>query len=82
MLQRARQFAVGQSYYTRSGAVVRITYINSDSIWRFIVAVIERRVDGEPVDQEHPCKITLCPDGRYFPRDEEHALDLMGQVQW
>lgn len=82
MLQQTRQFQIGQSYYTRSGAVVKISYINPDPIWRFIVATVERRVDGEPVVQDKPCKISLCPDGHYFPRDEEHPLDLMGEVRW
>lgn len=70
---------VGRRFVTRSGAVVRITFINPDKIWRFIVCVIERRLDGSECEQ--PCKISLCPDGKYFPRDEDHPLDLMREVQ-
>lgn len=75
------KFATGQRYMTRSGAVVRVTYVHPFDPWRYIVCVIERRVDGSPCDVESPCKISLCPDGRYFPRDEDHELDLVAEVQ-
>ena len=74
------KFAVGKRFMTRSGAAVRISYIHPMDPWRYIVCVIERRFDGTPTDPERPCKISLCPDGKYFPRDEDHALDLVSEV--
>jgi lipocalin len=76
----AVKIAKGHRYMTRSGAVVRVSYVHPFDPWRYIVCVIERRADGSECDPERPCKISLCPDGRYFPRDEDHELDLVSEV--
>lgn len=62
---------VGRSYINRAGAIVRITFIEPSAIWPFIVCT---------VDGAEPHKISLCPDGRFFPRDEDHRYDLMREV--
>jgi hypothetical protein len=62
---------VGKRYINRAGATVRISYIQPSPIWPFIVCV---------VDGAEPHKISLCPDGRFFPRDEDHGYDLMREV--
>lgn len=76
------QYTVGQRFILRSGAIARITYVHPFDPWRFLVLVIERRVDGTQCDPDRPCKISLCPDGKYFPRDEDHELDLVKEIAY
>lgn len=80
-------FAIGKRFMNRAGAVVRIMYIHSEihhelnpNKWPFLVVIIERCADGTLPREGDALKISLCPDGRYFPHDRESSLDLIAEV--